>query len=118
KACSAANETVNCSGLPVTQAQCLLSHACSRLGDQTNGFYGCASIFNPPGAKIGQFPAMSVGPTMVPPAPPGSCPTNCVCVDQISQTQQSCSVAGPVDKDAQPVDGVTCNITVTETPFP
>ena len=42
KACTPANETHTCSGVPVDQATCTVSHACSRLGDQTNGTYGCA----------------------------------------------------------------------------
>jgi cysteine-rich repeat protein len=116
KACTVATETADCSGVPVDQATCTADHACSRLGDQTNGFYGCASIFNPPGAANGQFPPVAVGPTTVPPAPPGSCPTNNTCVSQIALTQLSCHVSNPVNHLALPVDGVTCSIDITEAP--
>jgi hypothetical protein len=119
KACTAANESLNCSGEVVTQATCTSSVSCSRLGDQTNGTYGCTSIFNPLGAKIGQFPPVAVGPANAVQfgfSTAGACPTNNTCVDQVQQTQLSCSVADPVDAFGQPVDGVTCSITVTEAP--
>jgi hypothetical protein len=55
KACTSANRALTCSGVAVDRATCTVSHACSRLGDQTNGTYGCGSIFNPPGAPDGSF---------------------------------------------------------------
>ncbi len=131
KACTTANEALNCSGSPVDAATCEAEQdTCSRLGDQTNGTYGCGSIFNPVGAKnnAGQFPPVAVGPTHAvqfgffpdfPPLTPdgtGACPTGNVCVSQALQTQQSCQVTDPVDALAQPVAGVTCSITITEAP--
>jgi cysteine-rich repeat protein len=116
KTCTSANEALTCSGVAVDQATCTVSHACSRLGDQTNGTYGCGSIFNPPGAPNGSFSQTLVGPPTVPPALPGSCPTNNTCTDQAQLTEASCSIAQPVDAFGQPVDGVTCSISVTETP--
>src|SRR5262245_11268810 len=116
KACTPANELLTCSGVAVDQATCTASHECSRLGDQTNGTYGCASIFNPPNAPNGSFSATMVGPPAVPPALPGSCPTNNTCTDQAQLTAASCTVAQPVDAFGQPVDGVTCSIDVTEAP--
>jgi cysteine-rich repeat protein len=117
KACTAANETVNCSGVAVDQATCTASHECSRLGDQTNGTYGCASIFNPPNAPNGSFGNPGpVGPPTVPPALPGSCPTGNTCVDQAQQMEASCTVTQPVDKNGQPVDGVSCSMTIMEAP--
>ena len=117
KNCTTANETLTCSGVPVDQATCTANHACSRLGDQTNGTYGCGSIFNPPGAPNGSFPNPGpVGPPTVPPALPGSCPTNNTCTDQAQLTAASCTVAQPVDHFGQPVDGVTCSIVVTGMP--
>jgi cysteine-rich repeat protein len=117
KACTPANEALTCSGVPVDQATCTANHACSRLGDQTNGTYGCGSIFNPPGAPNGSFGNPGpVGPPTVPPALPGSCPTNNTCTDQAQLTAASCTVAQPVDAFGQPVDGVTCSIDVTEAP--
>jgi cysteine-rich repeat protein len=116
KACTAANELLTCSGVAVDQATCTASHECSRLGDQTNGTYGCASIFNPPNAPNGSFSTTMVGPPAVPPALPGSCPTNNTCTDQAQLTAASCTVAQPVDAFGQPVDGVTCSIDVTEAP--
>jgi len=116
KACTTANELLTCSGVAVDQATCTVNHACSRLGDQTNGTYGCGSIFNPPGAPNGSFSQTLVGPPTVPPALPGSCPTNNTCTDQAQLTEASCSVAQPVDAFGQIVDGVTCSISVTEAP--
>jgi cysteine-rich repeat protein len=117
KACTTANETQTCSGVPVDQATCTTNHACSRLGDQTNGTYGCGSIFNPLGAPNGSFGNPGpVGPPMVPPALPGSCPTNNTCIDQAEQMAVSCTVSQPVDALGQAVDGVTCALTVTEAP--
>jgi hypothetical protein len=131
KACTTANEALACSGSPVDESTCEAEQdTCSRLGDQTNGTYGCGSIFNPVGAKnnAGQFPPVAVGPTHAvqfgffpsfPPLTPdgtGACPTNNVCVSQTQQTQVSCVVTDPVDGLAQPVSGVTCTITITEAP--
>jgi cysteine-rich repeat protein len=119
KACTAANESLACSGSLVDEATCTTNHACSRLGDQTNGTYGCTSIFNPLGAKIGQFPAVAVGPAMAVQfgfSTEGACPTNNTCADQAQLTEASCHVTDPVDGLAQPVSGVTCTITVTEAP--
>jgi cysteine-rich repeat protein len=116
KACTPANETVNCSGVAVDQATCEASQECSRLGDQTNGTYGCDSIFNPPGAPNGSFSLTMVGPPTVPPALPGSCPTGNTCTDQAQLTEASCTVTQPVDAFGQVVDGVTCSISVTEAP--
>ena len=116
KACTSANEALTCSGVPVDQATCTANHACSRLGDQTNGTYGCGSIFNPPGAPNGSFSQTMVGPPTVPPALPGSCPTNNTCTDQAQLTEASCSIAQPVDAFGQIVDGVTCSVSVTEAP--
>jgi hypothetical protein len=114
KACTPANETLTCSGVTVDPATCTANHACSRLGDQTNGTYGCASIFNPPNAPNGSFSQTLVGPPTVPPALPGSCPTNNTCTDQAQLTEASCAVTQPVDHFGQPVDGVTCSIAITE----
>jgi cysteine-rich repeat protein len=117
KTCTSANEALTCSGVAVDQATCTASHECSRLGDQTNGTYGCASIFNPPGAPNGSFPVPGpVGPPTVPPALPGSCPTGNTCTDQAQLTEASCTVTQPVDNFGQIVDGVTCSISVTEAP--
>jgi hypothetical protein len=116
KACTTANELLTCSGVAVDQATCTANHACSRLGDQTNGTYGCGSIFNPPGAPNGSFSQTMVGPPTVPPALPGSCPTNNTCTDQAQLTEASCTVTQPVDGFGQPVAGVTCSISVTEAP--
>src|SRR4029077_20684530 len=55
KACTVATETSDCSGVAVDQATCEANYDCSRLGDQTNGTYGCGNVPNPPGAKKGQF---------------------------------------------------------------
>jgi cysteine-rich repeat protein len=117
KACTPANEAQTCSGVPVDQATCTTNHACSRLGDQTNGTYGCGSIFNPLGAPNGSFGNPGpVGPPMVPPALPGSCPTNNTCIDQLEQMAVSCTITQPVDALGQAVDGVTCSLTATEAP--
>lgn len=119
KPCTAANEALACSGSPVDQATCSADELCARLGDQTNGFYGCTTIFNPPGAAIGQFPATAVGPANASHfgfSYAGACPTGNTCVSQIQQTQVSCTVTDPVDQLAVPVDGVTCSITITEAP--
>jgi cysteine-rich repeat protein len=116
KACTTANETHTCSGVPVDAATCTANHACSRLGDQTNGTYGCGSIFNPPGAPNGSFDLVKVGPPTVPPALPGSCPTNNTCVDQAQQMEVSCTVTNPVDALGQEVAGVTCSLSITEAP--
>jgi cysteine-rich repeat protein len=117
KACTTANETHTCSGVPVDQATCTTNHACSRLGDQTNGTYGCGSIFNPLGAPNGSFGNPGpVGPPMVPPALPGSCPTNNTCIDQAEQMEVSCTVTQPVDALGQAVEPVTCQMTVSEAP--
>src|SRR5262249_23155629 len=119
KACTTANELLTCSGVPVDQATCTASHGCSRLGDQTNGTYGCASIFNPPNAPNRTFPTRPpgpVGPPTAPPALPGSCPTNNTCTDQTQLTEASCTVTQPVDAFGQTVAGVTCSIAVTEGP--
>jgi len=117
KTCTTANETHTCSGVPVDQATCTVNHECSRLGDQTNGTYGCGSIFNPPGAPNGSFdPSGLVGPPTVPPARPGSCPTGNTCVEQAQLTEASCTVTQPVDALGQDIAGVTCSITITEAP--
>jgi len=117
KACTTANETHTCSGVAVDEATCKTNHACSRLGDQTNGTYGCASIFNPPNAPNGSFGNPGpVGPPNIPPALPGSCPTNNTCVDQTQLTAASCTVSQPVDKNGQAVAGVSCSVTITEAP--
>src|SRR5262249_7039225 len=117
KNCTTANETHTCSGVPVDEATCTSNHACSRLGDQTNGTYGCGSIFNPPGAPNGSFDNVGkVGPPTVPPAVPGSCPTNNTCVDQAEQMEVSWTATNPVDALGQEVTGVTCSLSITEAP--
>jgi cysteine-rich repeat protein len=121
KACKVATETSDCSGVAIDQATCTASAACARMGDQTNGTYGCLTIFNPVGAPIGSFPPVAVGParTSGPPplaAGPGACPTNNTCEDQAQLTEASCTVTSPTDQLGQLVDGVTCSITVTEGP--
>jgi cysteine-rich repeat protein len=116
KTCTTANQLLTCSGVAVDQATCTASPECARLGDQTNGTYGCGTPFNPPGAPNGSFSTTMVGPPTVPPALPGSCPTGNTCTDQAQLTEASCTVTQPVDNFGQVVDGVTCSISVTEAP--
>jgi len=52
----------------------------------------------------------------VPPALPGSCPTNNTCVDQAQQMEVSCTVTQPVDALGQEVTPVTCSLSITEAP--
>ncbi len=44
----------------------------------------------------------------------GACPGDNQCVDQTNA--HTCNISSPVDADGQPVDGVTCTLTITETP--
>src|SRR5262249_6761657 len=116
KACTVATETSDCSGVAIDQATCTASAACARMGDQTNGTYGCLTIFNPVGAPIGSFDPVAVGParTSGPPplaSGPGACPTNNTCVDQAQLTAASCTVTTPTDQLGQIVDGVTRSLT-------
>ncbi len=109
-ACSIANDC----GTPITVATC---EACPELGDRTNGTFGCPDVYNGPICKPGAFPAQAVGGCDgTANGPIGGCPLGNVCEKQDEITTLSCSLINPVDHLGQPVDGVTCSITVMEAP--
>jgi hypothetical protein len=63
----------------------------------------------------GHFPPSAAGTCDgTPSGPNGGCPSNNACETQLQA--QTCHVAAPVDVNGQPVDGVTCTVTVTEVP--
>ena len=68
-------------------------------------------VANPPVCANGHFPPATVG-TCDNVA--GSCPSNNDCFSQVAT--HTCHVSGPIDTDGQPVDGVTCSLTVVEQP--
>jgi hypothetical protein len=110
KTCSINNDC----GTPLTVATC---EACPELGDRTNGTFGCSDVYNGPICKPGDFPSQSVGGCDgTANGPTGGCPLGNTCEAQVHITDLSCSLINPVDHLGQPVDGVTCSITVAEAP--
>jgi hypothetical protein len=81
---------------------------------------------NPPACAAGHFPVVGVHQppyivgTEIGPCdgtvdgPIGGCPdaNDCIPQDEVF----ACQIAGPVDQDGNPVNGVTCSVTVTEMP--
>jgi cysteine-rich repeat protein len=72
---------------------------CCPSGDVSNCFG------NPPACTSFDSSTLNQG------TPAGCCPADNACTTQVSAT--SCSVADPVDATGQPVDGVTCTVTIT-----
>jgi len=109
-ACSINNDC----GTPLTVATC---EACPELGDRVNGTFGCSDVYNGPICKPGDFPSQAVGGCDgTANGPIGGCPLGNTCEKQDEITTLSCSLINPVDHQGQPVDGVTCTITVAEAP--
>jgi hypothetical protein len=107
-ACSIKNDC----GTPITIATC---EACPELGDRTNGTFGCPDVYNSLICTPGHFPGQAVGGCDgTSSGPIGGCPLGNTCEKQDEITTLSCSLINPVDHLGQPVDGVTCSITVSE----
>lgn len=101
-------------GTPLTVATC---QACPQLGDRNNGTFGCLDVFNGPICTPGHFPVAATGGCDgTASGPIGGCPLGNTCERQDEITTNSCSVSNPVDHLGQPVDNVTCSITVIEAP--
>jgi cysteine-rich repeat protein len=107
-----------------------LKQSCEDVGDAacTSGFvcdFDPAGASNPPLCKPGHFPApqhpvpfvvgTDIGTCdLTSSGPPHGCPGDNACFTQTSATV--CTVTDPVDVDATPITGVTCTVTITETP--
>ena len=107
--CTVATEVAVCGGAGLcVKRPCVSDASCA----PTLGTCVGKCPANPPVCPVGTFPTGGmVGPcTTV----NGGCPGDNACVTQTAST--ICTVTDPVDDMGNPVDGVTCSVTITEVP--